>query len=212
MVGWIQSHLEAIYGIRCDARVNDYLVDEAAAQQLGWTGRNQEELLVLEEEGALEVALYLDKTLLDRFRTFETWSGGPVLDHDLEGYCQIAEGVSHFVYLAHTADQDRSVSLLELETQAEIDKFASCTLLRWSKDPAWAEALMERLFEHVSYLPSLDAAERDRYEEANRLARLYCRRLLPHVKARRLDRFLQELRYSYRLGAQAKVRYLAKTG
>ena len=44
---------------------------------------------------------------------------------------------------------------------------------------------------------------------ANRLARNYCARLLPHVAERRLDKLLSALRYSYRLGAEAKLRHLA---
>jgi hypothetical protein len=45
----------------------------------------------------------------------------------------VAEGVSHFVYLS-SAMLERSVSLLELEAQAEVDKFAICGLLRWGED------------------------------------------------------------------------------
>ncbi len=33
------------------------------------------------------------------------------------------EGVSHFVYLAWNAGHDKPVSLLELEMQAEVDKY-----------------------------------------------------------------------------------------
>ena len=49
-----------------------------------------------------------------------------------------------------------------------------------------------------------------RYEEANRLSAAYCQRLIRHVAERRMDRLLSELRYSYRLGAEAKLRYLAR--
>ena len=47
----------------------------------------------------------------------------------------------------------------------------------------------------MSYRPLLTAKERWRYEEANRLSRNY----------RRLDRFLEDLRYTYRLGSEAKL-------
>src|SRR5687768_15507037 len=131
MVGKIQEQLEAIYGIRSEARVDDYLVDEEAAEALGWSGRSQEELLVHEEDGELEIALFLDRKLLERFRHCDEPGADVPLDEYLDGYCQIAEGVSHFLYLTQAASADRTVSMFELETQAEIDKFASCALQKW---------------------------------------------------------------------------------
>jgi hypothetical protein len=105
------------------------------------------------------------------------------------------------------------VSLLELEAQAEIDKFASCLLQRWGEaHRGWAQELFTRLFDEVGYHAHLTPAERWRYEEANRLSRAFCQRLLPHVLSRRLDRLLAELRYAYRLGAAAKLDYLAQPG
>ena len=55
----IQQHLEAIYGIRCELRVTDCLLDADQARALGGTLRAREELLVREDEGALEVGLFL---------------------------------------------------------------------------------------------------------------------------------------------------------
>ncbi len=94
--------------------------------------------------------------------------------------------------------------------QAEVDKFAVCLLHRWGEGvKAWAQELMRRLFERISYLPRLSVQERWRYEEANRLSRNFCTRLMGHVAERRLDRLLSELRYAYRLGAEAKLRHFS---
>ena len=41
----------------------------------------------------------------------------------MECFCLALEGVSHFLYLIWNASFDRSVTLLEMELQAEIDKF-----------------------------------------------------------------------------------------
>jgi hypothetical protein len=62
----------------------------------------------------------------------------------------------------------------------------------------------------VRYLDSLSGDERWRYVEANRLARRYCTRLLPAIRAGRLDALLSELRHAYRLGAEAKLAYFAR--
>lgn len=209
MISAIQAHLEAIYSIDCDARAEAFVVDGEVARALGGRGE-REELLVCDQGDALELALYLDPQLVARLSAFE----GPLaalLAGELDGYCQVAEGVSHFVYLSRAANQGRTVSLLELEAQAEVDKFAICLLHRWGDGVrAWARELFERLFQQVSYRPQLSPAERWRYEEANRLSRNYCSRLLPHVESRRLDRLLEALRYMYRLGAEAKLVHLAR--
>ncbi len=211
MIDRVQDHLEAIYGITCAARAEGFLVDREAAVLLGATGRADEELLVSEGDGELELALYLAPALLLRLKPYESGSVHSLLERELDGFCQVAEGVSHFVYVAHTAVHGRTVSLLELEAQAEVDKFALCLLHRWGEGVgAWAEELLRRLFDRVSYRAKLSEAERWRYEEANRLSRNFCSRLMGHVSGRRLERLLSELRYAYRLGAEAKLRHFAQ--
>jgi hypothetical protein len=205
MLDALQEQLEAIYGIRCEYRAKDFLVDAEAARQLGGTALAREELLVSEGSEGLELALYLDPELLARLT-----SQAP-LDADLGELCEVTEGVSHFLYVAHTANQERTVSLLELEAQAEVDKFAVCTLLHWGLSAGrWASTLVGRLFERVQLREHLTAPERWRYVEANRLAKVYCERLLPVVKAGHLDRLLAELRHAYRLGAEAKLQYFGR--
>lgn len=175
--------------------MTDCLLDAEQARALGGTMRAREELLVREEDGALEVGLFLAPELLS----------GPA---DLGAFCEAAEGVSHFLYLHRAASLDRRVSLLELEAQAEVDKFAVCALAAWKEDQA--PSLFRRLFDEASLRPELSDAEVWRYREASRLARGYCRRLLPMIAARRLEKLLAELRYAYRLGAEAKLDYLAR--
>lgn len=207
MIELIQQHLESIYGIRCAHRATAFLVDAQAAVALGGTGRAREELLVLEEGDALEVALFVDPQVLEALDRHGAQQG-QALEADLPAYLEAAEGVSHFLYLNHTVEAQRTVSMLELEAQAEVDKFAVCALLKWRSPAAVAKGLISRLFERVGYHATLGPAERWRYQEANRLAKGFCRRLLPLVLERRLEHFLRELRRAYRLGAEAKLRYL----
>lgn len=209
MIGRVQAHLEAIYAIESELRADEFLVSPEAAKALGYTGRAREELLIHEDGEYFEVALYLSPELLESLRRFEQAPGAHVVDAALESYCQVAEGVSHFLYVTQAATMERKVSLLELEAQAEVDKFASCILYGWKRGVRWARELLHVLFEKVSYLPTLAAHERWRYEEANRLAHRYCQRLMRHVSANRMDRFLSDLRYAYRLGAEAKLQHLA---
>src|SRR4051794_15323971 len=132
----IQRHLEAIYGIRCELRVTDCLLDAEQARALGGTMRAREELLVREDAQGVEVGLFLAPELLHRAA-------------DLGSFCEAAEGVSHFLYLHRAASLDRQVTLLELEAQAEVDKFAICSLGSWAEDGSGerTRSLFGRLFD-----------------------------------------------------------------
>lgn len=210
MLDSLQAQLERLYGIRCEYRASDFLVDTDAAKALGATGRSREELLVLHEGDTVDLALYVEPALLAKVTGME-FEPDRLLDHELGSFSEVTEGVSHFVYLAQTASMERQVSMLELEAQAEVDKFALFTLLRWGRDAsAWATTLMSSLFDRVRFSERLSASERWRYVEANRLAKRYCARLLPAIRERRLDGLLSELRHAYRLGAEAKLAYLAR--
>jgi hypothetical protein len=210
MLEALQAQLETLYGIRCEYRARDFLVDAEAARELGGTGRSREELLVAHDGETLDLALYLEPAMLERVSRLET-EPEALLEQELSGFCEVTEGVSHFLYVAQTANLNRRVSLLELEVQAEVDKFAVCMLLRWGQPAAaWASRLMAALFERVRYGELLSPPERWRYTEANRLAQRYCARLLPAIRERRLDALLSELRHGYRLGAEAKLAYFAR--
>lgn len=205
MLDLLQERLEAIYGIRCEYRVKDFLVDGEAAKALGGTGRAREELLVAEGDEGMELALYVEPSLLERVSRLEPQAA---MAEDLGGFCEVAEGVSHFVYLSRSAGMERTVSMLELEAQAEVDKFALCTLLDWGARTT--HELLSRLFERVRLRETLTAAERWRYTESSRIARAYCVRLARLARRGHLDRFLGELRHAYRLGAEAKLQYFSR--
>ena len=70
----------------------------------------------------------------------------------MEDYWTALEGVSHFVYFAWNAGYDKPVSILELEMQAEIDKYiATFTLLRRQSPqrfPGGADASVIRAHAH----------------------------------------------------------------
>ena len=124
------------------------------------------------------------------------------------------EGVSHFVYLSTRAAAGRPVSLLELEVQAEVDKFALLILHLWRRGlRRMSPALRERLFERVRYHAHLGYDELSRYREANRLGGGYARFLEGrYVEDADLEGLLRELRRSYRLGAAEKLGYLGARG
>ena len=115
------------------------------------------------------------------------------------------EGVSHFLYLVWYAHHGRAVTLLEMELQAEIDKYV---LLREGiVGGSGGEELLQRLFRRVGFHASLGENELQRYLYASRHAEVYCRRLeREYFSGGSRERLLNELRRFYRLSKEDKLR------
>lgn len=209
VLGRLQEELEAVHAVEAGGRVEDYLVSGSVLERLGVTApRSPEQVLVLEERDEVSLAVYLDPAVLAALREVPA-DPRALLHRGLRVFSLALEGVSHFLYLAHRAASGRRVSLLELELQAEIDKFAVAALqLARLGGRDRLPSLFRRLFDEVRYLPHLDGEELERYRTANRLAREYCRSLLPVVAAGRVEAFLGDLRRVFRLGAGEKLGYL----
>jgi hypothetical protein len=201
----MQEHLEAIYGTRCGLRVSDFLVGPQAAKALDGA---RESVFVREDGDALELKVFVSPESLRRLENVAL----PTAAAEHPGrFFEALEGVSHFLYLCRSAELERKVSMLELEAQGEVDKFAAASLLHWQEGFSAARSLYTKLFDTVSFAPQWGEAERWRYEQANRLAKSYCAQLLKLIAARRLDALLAELRHTYRMGAEAKLSRLALT-
>ena len=196
----VQNGLERLYQLE---RVADVHAFVQAAE-----GKEREALLVHEhDDGTLEMALRLP-ALAQR----ELDVGGG----DLDPLCQIIEGVSHFVYLADRARRDREATQLELELQAEVDKYvvlAASLANRKAHDGAASldgrssAALRRRLFEEVSFADDAESELGERYRLANDLAHGFVRRLeREFVETRRFGEMREALRRFYRMGQADKVR------
>ncbi len=172
----LQELLGGIYDVHVGHDVYDFLVtDRARLPAAARAGQAEEELLVAPVAGELAVSLYLDPALLERLAAadpLERLHGGNVAD------CLTAlEGVSHFLYVVWNASHDRPVSLLELEMQAEVDKFiVSHTLLRRQLPGHFPLELRRALFERARIDPRV-GARAGLYREASGYASRFCRHL-----------------------------------
>jgi hypothetical protein len=211
----LQDLIGGIYDVSVAHDVYDFLVtDRGRLPHAARSGTADEELIVAQPlAGSDEVvmSLYLDPALLQRLAREDPLTrlhAGNVAD------CWTAlEGVSHFLYLAWNAGHDRPVSLLELEMQAEVDKYvASYWLLRRQFPGRFPAELRRVLFERTRVDPSLTHARAGLYREASRYAEKFCRRLeqtLSRVQGRRVQgggeaEVLAELRRFYRLSNARK--------
>ncbi len=206
MLNALQSRLERIYDIRIAHRVEDFVFsDRALAERLDTSlnARETREKLLIHQDGEdLELSLYLAPeicTWLDEHR-IET---GAAPGADL---CYAVEGVSHFLYLVWNAERYRSVTLLELELQAEIDKYL--TFDEFVRPRRYA-SLRRWLFERVSFDDALGDDERRRYRDANRYAEKYCGLLAArYLRQDRRAQMLGELRRFYRQTQAGKLRII----
>jgi hypothetical protein len=196
----VQRGLEKLYRIDPGAEVEDFLIDADVLSQLDVARRSREQLLL---SPAGDVGLFLCRSVLDNLS--ENDPGDGLDDGNLADFLLAVEGVSHFVYLAWRAQSDQSVTALELELQAEVDKFVTCAL-ELGPDVETCRALYRRLFHDFEYEPDLSTDERSRYETANRAAAGYASHLDREYlrRGRVLDMFA-ELRRFYRSSAADKL-------
>jgi len=209
-IGELQSRLESCYEIDLPYRVEDFLTTDRALAELfdgDHAHRPRERLLMQQSGDELSMSLYLDAELLDgigELDWFDTMDRQRLADLAL-----ILEGVSHFVYMAWNASHHRPVSLLEMELQAEVDKFVTLLMMQDAMSPETNAALHRWLFEDVRFADTLDAEQRQRYRTANRFAARYCWSLIRQYRQKNGSDWYNELRRFYRLQHDAKLRRIS---
>jgi len=204
----VQRGLEALYRVDTGVAVDDFVIDETVRDELAPLRRPREQLLVCEEGGEMALALFIEPAVLANLAAHDP--GHRLGDHNIGDFLLAVEGVSHFIYAIQCARAERPVSQLELELQAEVDKYVTC-LLATQPDPGMSEVLRRRLFADAAYEPDLDDEERDRYRAANDNAHRYAAWLEEvFVVRRRIPEMLAELRRFYREGLASKLATIAR--
>lgn len=210
-VSELQSRLQSCYELELSYRVEDFLTTDTALAQLlnGNHPHQPRERLLLQQAGDdLSMSLYLDAELLEGLSDIDALANTG--KDRLSDLSLVLEGVSHFVYMAWNAAHERPVSLLELELQAEVDKFVTLLLLQAEQGEFDFSELHQWLFEDVSYAETLDDEQLQRYRTANRFAARYCWSLGKQYQCRKgRQDWYNELRRFYRLQHDAKLRRIS---
>jgi len=208
-LGGFQTLLSELYALDVAYEVDDFLTTDAEfARALDAGGHElDEKLLIAETDGEAEVSLYLEPRVLERLERKDPLAK---LDADnLEDFWTVFEGVSHFTYYAWNAQLEKSVTLLELELQAEVDKYVATALLLARQGQRPPRGLHDWLFEMPRLDERLDGDERERYRRANRYAGKYCRKLAPAIARGRADEATRtELRRFYRFSQPSKLAHI----
>jgi hypothetical protein len=202
----VQRRLESLYALEAQAPVTDFLLsEEEAAAYPGGGSRT----LVTQEGDLVALGVVLEGGTL----TLLAGADPRVrLDHDnLGAFCTLTEEVSHFVYLHFCARTSRSVTQLELELQAEVDKYLTAVfLLCLQNEGAVSARLRERLFRRYRLATPLSAEQAERYHAASALAYRYCSFLeSAYLQRSRLADLAREARRFYRKGQREKLERIA---
>ena len=206
----LQTLLARLYDAPVDHDVNDFLLSDRSRLDVvaGADSHTDEQVLVAEDHDGVRVGVYISSEVLARLSRRDPMH--ELDDDNLADFCTALEGVSHFHYLVWSVDRGRKVSLLELELQAEVDKYAAAlALMTRQREGRFPYTLHPRLFHHVAFAPTLNPESRQRYEEANRHAARYCRTLderFLRTRHSRPERWLSEMRKFFRASREEKLR------
>jgi hypothetical protein len=210
----LQHLLETIYDARSGQDVQQFLLTRRQLpRERRWLAQD-EELVLVNDGSAAFLGVYIDAAVLRRLARRDPLCA--LTSANIADFWTALEGVSHFSYLMWNAGHDRGVSQLELELQAEVDKYiASWWLLRTQNPGHFPRELRRLLFERTGLVPGLSASRREMYSAASCYASRFCARLetvlasdrpaLRHTAVAALRRF-------YRLGSLRKRRLIDLLG
>lgn len=205
----MQSNIADLYETPIDFSVEDFLITDLArigglrdAQEVA----SDEMLFVLETHDGMDISLFLDENVVNRLNDCDPEK--PLGFKELSNYLMALEGVSHFQYLIWNAERQKSVTLFELELQAEVDKYilASMILAKQGNGNI-PKDLYGYLFDAARFRSELKPNVASRYRDANHYAGKYCRTLKSEFPDQHRQKdFITEVRRFYRLPQNEKVR------
>jgi hypothetical protein len=203
----VQRRLETLYALEPEAPVTDFLLSEQDAT--GYPGGGSR-TLITQDGDQVSLGVVLDPGVGALLAQLDPRV--QLDDRNLDSYCTAIEEVSHFVYLVFCARTARTVTQLELELQAEVDKYlCAAFLLSLQNDGSVSKRLKELLFRHYRIADTVNEESAERYRAASHLAYRYCRYLeAQFLKPSRLADLARESRRFYRLGQREKLEKISE--
>lgn len=173
----------------------------------------EETVFICQSGDTLEFTVYLDHEVLDiASETTRTDSQGRLHtyeQHTIDSLCTVVEGVSHAVCLLWHAHHDRQLRALDLELQAEVDKYM--LLMACNPDDHSRGRLHRQLFDNARFTAPMDSELYQRYKAASDGAASYCEWLMQAFPGPADQLGLsQELARFYRLSGSAKFEHIRR--
>lgn len=177
----IESDLQSFYQLPQSQSIADHLMPleemrsymQQHAQPLHTDSLQRAAVLVEASTDEAFVGVGFDKEVVERLAAEPPLSG--LRSSNLDIYCVLIEEVSHFTLLMSRMQEGRSVTRLELELQAEIDKVILCAAtLERHYGKVFLAPLVRSLFDQSKVINQEDAGL---YETANSIAARFWHRL-----------------------------------
>ena len=225
MLEHIQKHLVEIYHLEPTGPVTNFLLDPHTFRL--WHGNTPgnpnliREQVILKEntaEDLVQLGLYLHPDVLENLQKYRPDDG--LNQNNFEDFCSAVEGVSHFLFVDHRAKLDLPLSAVELELQAEVDKFVTIFFYFHAQDRNVAltsenqNLLLNHLFQAFRLRPHLNLEEIERYETAANTAAKICKFLSDQYlrKKPKWNELFYFLRKFYRRVFYGKIMSLSHRG
>lgn len=187
----IQRRLADLYEVDAPS-VDAFLVEGEAPREV---------LQLRSRRGELEMALHLPSECIR-----------PRGALSLDRLCQAAEGVSHFLYLAERSRRELPSTQLELEIQAEVDKYllVAGALVEQPIDRARLSQVREKLFTKVRFLHGRGTVKGERYRLANAIAARFATQMMETLERRGMTSALRaRLKAFFDAGQREKLEMAA---
>lgn len=158
MIHILQRKIEEIYRLHTCPEAQKYVLSPKEFKKFIKSSQSPQVIYVDEGEDAT-MGIYLGKNLFHQIRNKSKV-------FSFQDFCVMAEEVSHFIYLIWSKSNEKKINLLDLEIQAEIDKFVLASHFFRSED-----VIFKKMFETFTLRKNLHKDEQDRYFTANRLGK-----------------------------------------
>lgn len=197
----LQSSLTDLYRIDVDLRVDDFV---RALHPADPEAHRREVVLVAPHDDGADLAVLLAPEV------FEALRGRSSAVSRFDAWCVALEAVSHFTRIAWRAARDEPVSQLDLELQADVDKYLLGVAQRCvGAAPELAHrrsrALRHALYDRARFIDHPGHERGARYRLAHHMAARYAASLeRRYVRHGRFGRMVDELRRFWRAGADGR--------
>jgi hypothetical protein len=197
MLQIIQKWIESTYCLEQEQPVSQFLIKQTLLKK--YLGNQhplnhaEEVLLVFAQNEEVELGLYLHPKFS---RKMDFYNSSP---HEI---LTLLEGVSHLRLALNRFRVGENFSQLEMELQAEIDKFLFFSMPHdlFPNRNAWAH------LEKEANLRGLSKQQKETYQTARRLACRYCLELeKKYLNTKSFDGLFHEVRQFYRMSHWKKI-------
>ena len=202
----IQNVLTQMYKLPLECPLASYLLATPTGIQIG-NPLGKEALVVRETPGAVEVGLYIDPETTQNLEKHDPFKR---LDkNNFADFCAAIEGVSHLLYFLFRAEKGETITELELELQADVDRFLLLCFLCHKSHEILPQEMLHKLFDDVQFRKGLTRKTKERYLRANGWAAKFCSKLERNfLKNGNWRATLETARTFYQRNHWEKIRYL----